>query len=87
MIYKHSHQSLPKFISKFEKSIEMLNAYKEAFYISGDFNVDLTKYENDSMIKNYTDMIFSLGCIPLIHCPTRITMNSSTLLHHVTNAK
>ena len=36
------------------------------------------------MIKNYTDMILSLGCIPLIHCPTRITMNSSTLLDHIT---
>ena len=83
VIYRHPHQSLPLIISKFEKSIEMLNANMEAYYISGDFNVDLTKYENDSMIKNYTDMILSLGCIPLIHCPTRITMNSSTLLDHI----
>ena len=28
-------------------------------------------------------MILSLGCVPLIHCPTRITMNSSTLLDHI----
>ena len=61
----------------------MQNANKEAYHISGDFNVDLTKYENDSMIKNYIDMILSLGCIPLGHRPTRITMNSSTLLHHM----
>ena len=66
-----------------KQSIEMLNANKKAYYISGDFNVDLTKYENDSMIINYTDMILSLNCIPLVHCPTRITTNSLTLLDHI----
>ena len=64
VVCRHPHQSLPQFISKFEKSIEMLNVNKEAYNVSEDFNVDLTKYENDSMIKNYTDMIPSLSCIP-----------------------
>ena len=61
----------------------MLNANKEAYYISGDFNIGLTKYENDSTIKNYTLIILRLGCISLIYCPKRITMNSSTLLDRI----
>ena len=28
-------------------------------------------------------MLFSLGCLPLIKCPTRITPHSATLLDHI----
>ena len=34
VIYRHPHQFLPQFISKFAKCNEMLNANKEAYYIA-----------------------------------------------------
>ena len=34
------------------------------------------------MIKNYSDMLFSLRCLPLIKYPTWIASNSATLIDH-----
>ena len=53
------------------------------FYICGDINVDLLKCNNQPMIQKYSDMLFSMGCIPLINMPTRITNHSATLIDHI----
>ena len=80
VLYRHPKQNLIQFLHTFETVMEKLNSSKETYYISGDFNIDLIQNEKNNSIKNYTDMIYSLGCIPLIHYPTRITSTSSTLL-------
>ena len=53
------------------------------YYIGGDFNKDLLKSNSDISIKDFMNLTYSLGCIPLITHPTRITTTSSTLLDHV----
>ena len=53
------------------------------YYIGGDFNADLLKSNSDINIKDFMNLAYSLGCIPLITHPTRITTTSSTLLDHV----
>ena len=53
------------------------------YYIGGDFNADLLKSNSDINIKDFMNLTYSLGCIPLITQPTRITTTSSTLLDHV----
>ena len=53
------------------------------YYIGGDFNADLLKSNSDTKIKGFMSLTYSLGCIPLITHPTRITTTSSTLLDHV----
>ena len=52
-------------------------------YIGGDFNADLLKSNSDTNIKDFMNLTYSLGCIPLITHPTRITTTSSTLLDYV----
>ena len=53
------------------------------YYIEGDFNADLLKSNSDINIKDFMNLTYSLGCIPLITHSTRITTTSSTLLDHV----
>ena len=38
--------------------------------------------DTKTVIKNYSDMLFSLGCLALIKYPTRIAYNSATLIDH-----
>ena len=38
--------------------------------------------DTKTVIKNYSDMLFSLGCLPLIKYPTRIAHSSATLIDH-----
>ena len=83
VIYRQPRQKLSEFCYSFESTIEKLNSRKLMFYIGRDFNADLLKSNSDTNIKDFMNLTHSLGCIPLITHPTRITTTSSTLLNHV----
>ena len=83
VIYRHPKQKLSEFCKSFESTIEKLNSRKLMHYIGGDFNADLLKSNSDINIKDFMNLSYSLGYIPLITHPTRITTTSSTLLDHV----
>ena len=83
VIYRHPKQKLSEFCNSFESTIEKLNSRKLMYYIGGDFNADLLKSNSDINIKDFMNLTYSLGCIPLITHSTRITTTSSTLLDHV----
>ena len=50
-------------------------------YLCGDFNIDLIK--NDITTNNFQNTLLSMDLIPLINKPTRITINSSTLIDNI----
>ena len=83
VIYRHPKQKLSEFCNSFESTVEKFNSRKLKYYIGGDFNADLLKSNSDTNIKDFMNLMYSLGCIPLITHPTRITTTSSTLLDHV----
>ena len=76
------NSKLSDFQSSFEKAIENLNKQKLIYYLCGDFNIDLLQSDTKTVIKNYSDMLFSLGCLPLIKYPTQIAHSSATLIDH-----
>ena len=80
-VYRHPHQMIKKFQEKFEITLDYLNNNKDIYYVAGDLNINLLNDNNQ--IKNYTDMVYSHGCIPLITHPTRITEKSSTIIDHI----
>ena len=81
VIYRHPKQNLNRFHLSFEKVLELLSCKNVTYYIGGDFNINLL--QNENKVKAYIDMTYSLGAIPLITHPTRVTDNSSSLLDHV----
>ena len=81
VIYCHPKQNLNRFHLSFEKVLELLSCKNVTYYIGGDFSINLLRNENK--VKAYIDMTYSLGAIPLITHPTRVTDNSSSLLDHV----
>jgi len=72
-------------IDEFQSNIEdLVNSTKhKTLYICGDFNIDLIKYNSHEPSKQFTDSLFSLGLIPLITMPTRITNTSETLVDNI----
>ena len=52
-------------------------------YILGDFNVNLLNYETHQPTANFIDIMFESSFIPLINRPTRISMNSATLIDNI----
>ena len=83
VIYRHPKQKLSEFWNSFESTIKKSSCRQLMYYIGGDFNADLLKNNSDTNIKDFMNLTYSLGCIPLITHPTRITTTSSTLLDHV----
>ena len=71
------------FSESLENSLTILNKQKFTYYISGVTNIDLFQNETNNNIKNYSDMLFSLGCLPLVKFPTRVSNTSSTLINHI----
>ena len=61
----------------------ILNKKIITYYICGDTNINLLQNETNYDIKNYSDMLFSLGCLPLVKFPTRISNTSSTFIDHI----
>ena len=64
-------------------TLENLNEQKASYFISGDINIDLLQSDNDLNLRSYSDMLFSLECLPLIKYFTRVTPASATLIDHI----
>ena len=51
--------------------------------VLGDFDENLLKYSEDKQTSEYLDMLLSLGFMPIITKPTRITDHTATLIDHI----
>ena len=83
VVYRHPSNNFAQFHTALKHTLITPNKQKLKYYICGDVNINLLDYDIKSNIKEYSDMLFSLGCIPLIKYPTRITQTSSTLIDHI----
>ena len=56
------------------------NKENKEIYICGDFNTNLLKYDEDSVVQEFYDLMTSQSFIPQITLPTWITDSSMTLI-------
>ena len=56
-----------------------LSKEKKTVFLLGDFNVDLSKYEQHSPTNEFLDSLASSMFLPYIIKPTRVTSNSKTI--------
>ena len=83
VIYRQPSYRISNFQESLEHTLENLNEQKVSYFICGDINIDLLKSDNDSNIRSYSDMMFSLGCLPLIQYPALVTSTRATLIDHI----
>jgi len=80
-IYRKPGTNIEDFVENIEKCIDPLK--NKNLYICGDLNIDLLKYDSHQPTKLFIHTIFSLGLLPLITKPTRITTFSETLIDNI----
>ena len=51
--------------------------------ITGDFNIDLIKFDLNDNSNEYLNTVLKNGFIPTILLPTRVTSHSCTLIDHI----
>ena len=52
-------------------------------FLLGDFNLNALDYDNNEVVKNFFNLAFQSGFIPLIQRPTRVTRTSATAIDHI----
>ena len=78
-VYRHPQENITLFQEKMEHALHNLNKSKGTYYIVEDLNIN----NNNTVIKSYSNMIYSQECLPIITQLTRITENSFTLIDHI----
>ena len=82
VIYRHPGYNYTDFLNCFEKLLYNLNLSNKTYFVCGDFNINYSKQQENSV---YINSIASTGCQQLITNPTRIKSapNKSSLLDHL----
>ena len=83
-MYTHPTKSINYFNEKyFNEFIKNISSENKISYLSGDFNIDLLKIENDDSIKDFYNRLTSNLFVPHNTLPTRITSHSRTLIDNI----
>ena len=72
----HFKSYLKEFFSKHLKT-------NKTIHLAGDFNLNVIDYETVTKVKNFFNLIFEHGLVPVINKPTRVTKKSTTAVDHI----
>ena len=65
------------------KCLTIINTEKKECYVSDDFNIDLLRYGTINKYAEFLNTLTSLGFLPHVLQPTRITEHSSTIIDNI----
>ena len=82
-IYRHPNSDIDDFNNYISKCLTIINTEKKECYVSGDFNIDLLKYGTINKYAEFLNTLTSLGFLPHVLQPTRITEHSSTIIDNI----
>ena len=52
-------------------------------FMVGDLNINSFDYDNNALVKNFFNLIFQSGFLPLIQRATRVTRTTATAIDHI----
>ena len=80
IIYRRPGANHEQFISEYSRILQYIGNRKCVLF--GDYNYDLIKYSESGCVRNFVDLSFENGLLPLIDKPTRISRSSATCIDH-----
>ena len=83
-LYRHLSMELSEFNNYYLSNLlDNLSGENKTVVLLGDFNADLLKYEKDCNFSDFLDTMYSNLLLPHIAIPTRVTLNSETLIDNI----
>ena len=82
-VYRAHRTDIHLFLSDLDHCLNTMSSENKNCYISGDFNLDLLKYNTVNVIGDFLNTIQTNNLYPLIDRPTRITPTSATLIDNI----
>ena len=85
VIYRHPKGNIKIFTDHLEHSLSKIQNDKTIKHsiLTGDYNIDLIKFESNDNTNEYLNTVIKNGFIPTILLPTRITSHTCTLIDHI----
>ena len=83
-VYRSPSRNVDKFMKLLDNVLRSLDRHsRKHILFTGDFNIDLIKYDKDTHSQNLVATFENYGFVQMISRPTRITDHSATLIDHV----
>lgn len=83
-MYRSPKGVMQNFIEKLNEVLMLISEkHYKGIYLLGDWNIDLLKIENNPVVSQFTNIMYSFSYTPLITKPTRVTDNCATLLDNI----
>ncbi len=82
-IYRAHRTDIDSFNSDLSRCLNIISSENKHCYVSGDFNLDILKYDTESKINNFLTNFYDHNMFPLIDRPTRISTHSATILDNI----
>ena len=85
VVYRHPRGDVKLFTEHLENSLSKIESNSEIKHsiITGDFNIDLVKFDLNNNTNEYLNTVLKNGFIPTILLPTRVTNHACTLIDHI----
>lgn len=82
-IYRSPNTNIKESISRYEKVLTDISKTNHNLILATDQNIDYMKLELDNNASNLLDVFYTMGVIPTITRPTRVTHTSATLIDNI----
>ena len=83
VIYRPPNTDISHFIEIIKDIMEKIKNENKICYLVGDYNINLINVDSHSLTSEFNDIMYSVGFIPLITRPTRVTHTSATLIDNI----
>jgi exonuclease III len=74
------NNTVTNFSEKLSEQLLLLESKKQKYFLVGDFNVDLLKYNLTTPKTNFLNILNSVGCNAFIDKPTRVTSGTASCI-------
>ena len=81
-IYRHPSGSIVNFENALVNILKNFQN-QDNYLLMGDFNINWEKKKSCHVIKSYFDHLLTFGCKQIIDKPTRVTINTQTVIDHI----
>ena len=82
-VYRPPGNITNEFLNTLRNCLRSIDKSSNELVVTGDFNLDLLKYESHPLTAEYIDLMTTHQMIPYIVRPTRIKHKSATLIDHI----
>ena len=81
--YRPPNGQIKPFKAHLKQIFEKYSRGNKKMFFLGDYNLNCLDYQNNTKVRNFFDILFSYGMIPIINKPTRVTKTSATAIDNI----